>query len=158
MLRTLVQNPKLCWSSLESLDRTCVHISRELKKGQLMKVTSTLVILSISMASTILSANATGKASTVTRTKAGAMSLRGSGSECLAGCNTPDHCIPNDRFALYNPHFECRFSWMPYSCTPLTGGVIWCNEIWSTCENPINMLDETTSTKCAEGVPPQDGA
>lgn len=77
----------------------------------------------------------------------------GGGSECLAGCNEQDHCITNDRWKSFNPHYECRFSYMPYTCNNVYGDT-WCNRIKGpNCQFPTVLLDETTSSQCAEGVP-----
>ena len=77
----------------------------------------------------------------------------GGGSECLWGCEGTDGCITNDRYKMYSPHSECRFSWMPYNCTP-NGAPVWCNRIYQGCANHGVLLDETTSSPC--GKPKSD--
>lgn len=112
------------------------------------------LVLWLCAGSAFFVANATPALNQVTDTSsAGSQQFRGGGSECLAGCNESDHCITNDRRKVFNPHYECRFSWMPYTCQNIYGDV-WCNKIYSTCANPVDLLDTTTSGKCALGVPP----
>ena len=76
----------------------------------------------------------------------------GGGSECLWGCDDTSQCISNDRYQKYYPHAECRFSWMPYTCTT-TGDPVLCNQILSPCVNSSYILDETKSSPCGKPVP-----
>ncbi|MEI7986262.1 MAG: hypothetical protein WCI55_11600 [Armatimonadota bacterium] len=123
-----------------------------------MKIQHTLVVALCAM-STLVYASAQSKISTTFQSPGkGAANLKGSGSSCLAGCTENDHCISADRMIKYNPHFECRFDGGVITTCTNTMGNVWCNRTFSTCSNPTNQLDETTSGKCAAGVPPRDPA
>ncbi len=85
-----------------------------------------------------------------------ASSTVGSGSECLAGCEGTDGCINNNRWKKYFPHYECRFSWMPYTCENKYGDVA-CNKIYAGCPFGGEMLDETKTGMCSTAsVPTSD--
>lgn len=114
------------------------------------------LVLLLCAGGAFLAANVAPTLDQVTGTSSlGSQQFRGGGSACLAGCNENDYCIDNDRKKVFNPHYECRFTWMPTTCYN-TLGEVWCNKIYSTCANPVDLLETTTSGKCAEGTPPRE--